>query len=212
LTVHGRTRESKGQLAGLASWPTISSVASLLAPIVPIYANGGLPSGENIEDCLAETGTKGVMSAEGNLYNPMIFSPINAAAGVEYKKCLPEEMKLALEECEKGLLSSSVVPVASTSSTRIVGPAYAPATYLAAQYLSIVLTLPSTETSPSAIKAHIFKLFRPIWATGKHLELREALGKANTRGTRQERHDCYRAVVTAMEEKIKVRSFHPLSI
>lgn len=193
--MHGRTRESKGQLAGLASWPKISHVTAALKASVPVYANGGLPSAEEIEACLAETGTDGVMSAEGNLYNPMIFSPLNAAAGREYLAVLPPSMQAALIACNDELVG-----------TYDPSPAYAPSTFLAAQYLAIVRTLPSTETSPSAIKAHLFKLFRPIWAAGKHLDLREALGRAG--GGRNlaysERVQSYVDMVDIMRTRIAV--------
>ncbi|KWU41295.1 FMN-linked oxidoreductase, partial [Rhodotorula sp. JG-1b] len=73
VTVHGRTREAKGPQTGLASWDKIRRVVDLLSPKVPVLANGGIPSSEEIEPCLEETGAYGVMSAEGNLYNPMLF-------------------------------------------------------------------------------------------------------------------------------------------
>ncbi|KPV76151.1 uncharacterized protein RHOBADRAFT_25176, partial [Rhodotorula graminis WP1] len=73
LCVHGRTREAKGQLAGFASWPKIKAVVDLISPKVPVLANGGCPGSEEIQPCLDETGAYGVMSAEGNLYNPMMF-------------------------------------------------------------------------------------------------------------------------------------------
>ncbi|KAM0751505.1 FMN-linked oxidoreductase [Meredithblackwellia eburnea MCA 4105] len=194
LTVHGRTREAKGRQAGFASWSKISAVRSLLGSKVPVLANGGCPSGEEVEPCLTETGANGVMSAEGNLYNPMIFSPSNAAGGREYRKCLPQSMQEALDKCDEQL-------VGEWDHTK---PAYAPATFLAAQYLAIVRTLPSTKTASSAMKAHIFKLFRPIWATGRHLEIREKLGNAGRGSTDEdERIAEFDEVVELMRQLIK---------
>lgn len=140
---------------------------------MPVLANGGIPSSEEIEPCLEETGAYGVMSAEGNLYNPMLFAPHNAAAGRTYASQLPEPMRSALEACEQELDLSS--PGAGWDRDHA---AYAPATFLAQQYLAIVTTLPSTKTATSAIKAHLYKLFRPVWAAGRHPEMRESLGRA----------------------------------
>lgn len=172
VTVHGRTREAKGPQTGLASWDKIRRVVDLLSPKVPVLANGGIPSSEEIEPCLEETGAYGVMSAEGNLYNPMLFAPHNAAAGRTYTSQLPEPMRSALEACEQEL------DLASGAGWDRDHAAYAPATFLAQQYLAIVITLPSTKTATSAIKAHLYKLFRPVWAAGRHPEMRESLGRA----------------------------------
>lgn len=207
LTIHGRTRESKGHLAGLASWPFIRAVTESLGSKVPVLANGGIPSAEEVEPCLEETGAKSCMSAEGNLYNPMIFSPSNAAGGREYVKCLPPSMQEALKACEVELVGEWDKDKA----------AYAPATFIAAQYLAVVKTLPSTRTQTSAIKGHLFKLFRPIWATGRHVELRDMLGKSGNGGGAGDdesyiRHvDSIGEVVVEMRRLIAVSSSPPLS-
>ncbi|KAJ4292314.1 tRNA dihydrouridine synthase [Collariella sp. IMI 366227] len=62
LTVHGRRREQKGHITGLADWQMIR------------YLRDNLPRGDHLEKCLAATGADGVMSAEGNLSNPAIFA------------------------------------------------------------------------------------------------------------------------------------------
>ncbi len=76
LTVHGRTREEKGQLVREPDWQTIARIkqhfANRAVP-VPIIANGGIECLEDIERCIAVTGADGVMSSEGILENPALF-------------------------------------------------------------------------------------------------------------------------------------------
>ncbi|KAH6850292.1 dihydrouridine synthase-like protein [Chaetomium sp. MPI-CAGE-AT-0009] len=74
LTVHGRLREQKGHLTGLADWQMIRYLRDNLPRETVLFANGNVLQHEDIAKCLAATGADGVMSAEGNLSDPGIFA------------------------------------------------------------------------------------------------------------------------------------------
>ncbi|KAI9166693.1 tRNA-dihydrouridine synthase [Paramyrothecium foliicola] len=74
LTVHGRRREQKGHLTGIADWKMIRFLRDSLPSETVIFANGNILQEGDLERCLQETGADGVMSAEGNLSDPGIFA------------------------------------------------------------------------------------------------------------------------------------------
>ncbi|KAL2752491.1 hypothetical protein ACRALDRAFT_2044295 [Sodiomyces alcalophilus JCM 7366] len=86
LTVHGRRREQKGHLTGLADWSTIRWLREQLPPETVLFANGNILQHGDLARCLEATGADAVMSAEGNLSDPGLFAvpPPPGQEGREY--------------------------------------------------------------------------------------------------------------------------------
>lgn len=86
LTVHGRRREQKGHLTGLADWEAIRHLRDNLPPETVLFANGNVLCHDDLERVLQATGADAVMTAEGNLSDPGIFAPEPAVGeeGREY--------------------------------------------------------------------------------------------------------------------------------
>lgn len=124
---------------------------------VPVFANGNILFHSDIDRCLEVTGADAVMSAEGNLYNPAIFSssltPIPAPI-------LPPPSSEVPEPRHWNIATDTGLHPAHTT--------------LALEYLAIVKSL-KTPTSNGAIKAHLFKLFRP--ALSRETDIRDRLGR-----------------------------------
>jgi tRNA-dihydrouridine synthase 1 len=86
ITVHGRRREQKGHLTGVADWTYLRYLRENLPKETVIFANGNILQHGDLEKCLEATGADAVMSAEGNLSDPALFSrpPADGEEGREY--------------------------------------------------------------------------------------------------------------------------------
>ncbi|CAX44140.1 tRNA-dihydrouridine synthase, putative [Candida dubliniensis CD36] len=73
ITVHGRTREMKGQATGLANWKILKYLRDNLPQDQVFFSNGNVLYPSDLQRCQSETSCDAVMSAEGNLYNPGVF-------------------------------------------------------------------------------------------------------------------------------------------
>ena len=94
VAVHGRTREEKRAKSSAACWETIAAVKKALH--VPVLANGNLRNIHDVQICLEATGADGVMSAEGLLEDPALFSPRRLHAPYEPA----EGPQMLLEYCD----------------------------------------------------------------------------------------------------------------
>ena len=81
LTVHGRTKEMNKTAVGAIDWDIIRRIKEQLS--IPVFANGGVETPDDIARCLAATGCDGVMSSEGVLENPALFADANNTPGVD---------------------------------------------------------------------------------------------------------------------------------
>ena len=72
LTVHGRTVEQSKLFTGPCDWGVIKQVKEAVG--IPVIANGGVSCRQDALDCLQFTGADSVMSSEGLLENPKLFS------------------------------------------------------------------------------------------------------------------------------------------
>ncbi|KAG0141568.1 hypothetical protein CROQUDRAFT_51529 [Cronartium quercuum f. sp. fusiforme G11] len=205
LTLHGRTRDQKGQFTGLADWSQIKSMAKIAHEHqIPMLGNGNILVAKDILNMISQTEVDGVMSAEGNLYNPAIFAPLNPHGLKLYRDNLPQKFKDALKRSLEHFPNCTKV---------------------ASEYLTICRTL-KTRTATSAIKGHLYKLFRTVFDTGRYNDIREKLAciswtstKSTTstfaftssfKGTNKETYldilTRFQEVVDAVRARLQVRS------
>lgn len=76
LTIHGRRRDEKGQQVAACNWYMIGRIKehfSKRSPPIPIIANGGIETFDDVLRCLEITKADAVMSSEAILENPALF-------------------------------------------------------------------------------------------------------------------------------------------
>lgn len=86
ITIHGRTRFENKVAVGAADWNAIGRcVAAARAysgdDTYPIFANGGIETFDDVQECLQTTGACGVMSSESLLENPGLFKGLDKVKG-----------------------------------------------------------------------------------------------------------------------------------
>ena len=197
ITVHGRQRDQKGHKTGLADWSVLQFLRQNLPPDTVIFANGNILRHDDIWRCLEETGADGVMSAEGNLYDPTIFAkpPDVGHEGREYwrgrdgkggyrmdavfRRYMDTIYKYVLEEpppARKPLFLLSD-PLYEDPPTNVNGSftAYGdePPAKRQKHHKSHV-----KPTSPNllAMQPHLFHLLRPL--VSRHTDIRDALARS----------------------------------
>lgn len=175
LTCHGRIREQRGVNTGLADWTKIRAVKEAVS--VPVFANGNVLYQSDIFDCLKATGADGVMSAEGQLYNPALFHGLTS-----FSTPSPKDTTYLSDE-----------------DILLRHPRHCD---LAIEYLDIVLSQ-KTPTLVSAVKGHLFKIMRP--GLTKEKDLRERLGKVrvNPKAPR-EGYQEYLRICHELKERMEV--------
>ncbi|KAK7938355.1 hypothetical protein WMY93_001681 [Mugilogobius chulae] len=150
LTVHGRTKEQKGALTGIASWEHIKAVRRAVK--IPVFANGNIQHLSDVERCIQETGVQGVMSA-GTTRSP----PLR-----------PRQEYVHSHTC--------ALPQRGTCTTPPVRRPQPPVWEVAEEYLQVVREHPPCTLS--FIRAHLFKLWHHTLQI--HQDLREELAKVKT--------------------------------
>ncbi|KAI5789388.1 dihydrouridine synthase-domain-containing protein [Pyronema domesticum] len=163
LTVHGRTREQKGHNTGLADWDYIKYIRDNLPKEVVMFANGNVLWREDVDACLAYTGVDGVMSAEGNLYNPATF-----CESEDWDERFPRMDKIGREYLE--IIRNEVLPHLPLQELLS-----RPEEKRSRRLLNEV----HKDANLTPIKSHLFKIWHPLLQI--HLEVRNAVGRSSTR-------------------------------
>lgn len=195
ITVHGRQRDQKGHNTGLADWDVIRYLRDTLPKEIVIFANGNILQHEDIAKCLEATGVDGVMSAEGNLYDPTIFAeaPPVGQEGREYwrgrdgkggyrmdavfRRYMDIIHKYALgtePPARKPLFlpSDPEEPESPPKEEEEEGPPHKKMKQSKAEKREAKITNPNL----TAMQAHLFHLLRPL--VSEHHEVRDALARS----------------------------------
>jgi tRNA-dihydrouridine synthase 4 len=87
ITVHGRTRDQRGEPVNLAAIREIKQSVN-----IPVVANGDAKSMEDVKSISESTGSDGVMAARGMLENPAMFAGYDLTPA----ECIRDWVRLSL--------------------------------------------------------------------------------------------------------------------
>lgn len=202
ITVHGRQRDQKGHKTGLADWTVLRYLREQLPPDTVIFANGNILQHGDIAECLEATGADGVMSAEGNLYDPSIFAtpPLVGEEGREYWRGrdwrggyrMDAALRRYMDIIYKYVLE---VPVPQRKPLFLPSDLVEPSTDNNEEHTFQELGPPKkrqkirqenkgrpknqpekSSTNLTVMQSHLFHMLRPLVA--KHTNIRDALAKS----------------------------------
>ncbi|KAK4639562.1 tRNA dihydrouridine synthase, partial [Podospora bellae-mahoneyi] len=186
LTVHGRRREQKSHLTGVADWEYIRYLRDNLPAETVIFANGNVLEHGDIEECIAATGADGVMSAEGNLSNPAIFAPEPQPGAFEDEFWRGRDGKggWRVDAVFRRYLDilHKYVKGGEPPARR---PLFVPGKGMDTEWMKEEIVIPPKKGSKSeafgnpnygALQAHMFHLLRHF--VSKHHDVRDALARA----------------------------------
>lgn len=217
ITVHGRRREQKGHNTGLADWQMIRFLRESLPRDTVIFANGNILQHEDIEACLQATGADGVMSAEGNLYDPTIFAPAppKGQEGREYWRDhngkggyrVDAVMRRYLDIIHKYALGqqpperkplwihgeSEEAPIQEQTPEEEEGP---PKKKQKQMSKADKKEKKTSNPNLTAMQAHLFHLLRPL--VSEHHNVRDALARSRTGDI-----DAFENVLSLVEKAVK---------
>lgn len=196
LTVHGRQRDQKGHNTGLADWSVVRYLRENLPAETVLFANGNILRHEDIARCLAETGADGIMSAEGNLHDPTIFSPPpppnpsdrlywrgrNGKGGYRIDAVFRRYMSIIYEyvletpEPIRLPLFLPLDPIPTAESKPSDSREHTPDLQRPQKRQKRDKQPRTTSPNLAAMQAHLFSLLRPLITV--HIDVRDALGRS----------------------------------
>jgi tRNA-dihydrouridine synthase 1 len=196
LTVHGRRREQKGHLTGVADWEMLRYLRDNLPPETVMFANGNILQHGDVQSLMDATGVDGVMSAEGNLSDPGIFAvpPPPGQEGREYWRGkdgsggwrvdavmrryldLLYRYALDMDPPERRPLFMPGEDTAWINEEKSEDDAAPPAK----RQKKEPFTRHTEGPNMHAVKAHLFHLLRHL--VSKHTDIRDQLAKSSREG------------------------------
>ncbi|KAL2213390.1 FMN-linked oxidoreductase [Sarocladium strictum] len=197
LTVHGRRREQKGHLTGLADWEMIKYIRDNLPPETVLFANGNILQHGDVQSLIEATGADAVMSADGNLSDPGIFAqaPAPGQEGREYwrgkdgaggwrldavmRRYLDLLYKYALDQ-EPPVRKPLWIPGEDAAAWLAEGDQEDGDSPPAKRQKKETSTRFSDGPNMHAVKAHLFHLLRHL--VSKHTDVRDDLAKSSREG------------------------------